>query len=249
MSRLLTLHGIAAGLHFAQSGALTYLVTKDSKDAPLWPITRLGWKKVVDTKEFYLGTLVPIFPFLSGVNHLAAVVSPSWYKGVLDSKVNWLRWAEYSLSAGVMTFIISILSGVTEVRTLVSLMILNAAMQMMGLLIEKRKAKNAPLSEMIALFGVAWGIFAAIWSQIVISFMTVIGEDDVKPPAIVYSIIYMMLGLFSSFGVAQLLYCADVMSFETYEMTFIGLSLAAKSSLSWMVYGGVLAADARFEEN
>ena len=250
MSRnLRILHAVAAATHFGQAGALTYLVSKDAPGAVQWPITRLGWKRVIPekTREFYLGTLLPVFPFLSSVNHFVAAVDGDWYKGVLEKKVNWLRWAEYSISAGVMVFLIAILAGVTEVRTLVSLMILNVSLQMMGLMIEKRKSEGATRGELSALLMIAWGIFAAMWTQLIISFYTVTSETR-DPPKIIFSIIWTMFTLFSSFGTAQSLYCYDIISFEAYEGAFIGLSLFSKSLLSWLVYGGIISADARFEE-
>jgi hypothetical protein len=243
------MHGVAAVAHFGQSAALTYLIAKDLPTAPKWPITRIGWEKVLSDKtvRFPLGVLLPIFPFLSSVNHFAAVAAPGWYEDVLQSKVNWLRWTEYSLSAGVMVLIIAILSGVNEMRSLVSLAILNVVLQMMGLMIEKRKAENASRGELVAWLAIAWGVFLAMWTELIIAFQTILTEGD--PPAVVYSIIWTMFTLFSSFGLVQTLYVFDVMSFESYEASFIGLSLGSKSLLSWLVYGGVIAADARFEED
>lgn len=243
------LHGVAAAAHFGQSAALTYLIAKDLPTAPKWPITRIGWEKVLrdKTTQIPLGVLVPIFPFLSSVNHLAAVVAPRWYDGVLQSKVNWLKWTEYSLSAGIMVIMIAILSGVNEMRSLASLAILNVVLQFMGLMIEKRKAEKAGRGELVAWLALAWGVFMSMWTEILISFHTILSEGD--PPDVVYSIVWSMFSLFSSFGIVQTLYVFDVMSFESYEASFIGLSLTAKSLLSWLVYGGVIAADARFEEN
>jgi len=196
---------------------------------------------VIDDKtcRFELGVLVPVFPLLSSVNHLASAVGRGWYARILEKKVNWLRWAEYSLSAGVMTFIISILSGVTEVRTLTSLMIMNVTLQVLGMMIEVRKAEGAPRSDIVALLCVAWGVFSSMWVQIIVSFYTVV-SDGSKPPTAVYSIIWTMFSLFASFGVAQTLYCFDVMSFASYEVTLASLSLTSKSLLSWLVYGGIL---------
>jgi hypothetical protein len=244
------MHGIAGAFHLGQAGVLTYLVSKNNKEAYKWPITRLGWEEVLTEKtvRFNLGILLPTFPLLSSVNHIVSVAFPSVYDSILRNKVNWLKWTEYSLSAGVMVILIGLISSVTEVRTIVSLAILNVALQMMGLLIEKRKAENAPKGELIGILGIAWAIFMAMWSQIIIAFYTVVFDSDTKPPDIVYSIIWVMFSLFASFGIAQTLYVFDVIEFTTYEATFIALSLSAKTLLSWLVYGGIVSGDARFEE-
>lgn len=249
-STLNWLHGAAAVAHFAQAAAMTGFIAKDYDEAYKWPLTQLGWQKVLTdkTQRYNLGLLVPAFPLLSSVNHLVSVASPAYYDMVLREKVNVLRWCEFSLSAGICTWIIAVLSGVTELRTLVSLMILNVGLQMMGLLIEKRKAENATRGELFLLMMIAWAIFAAIWVQIVMSFAAIVEWDSAaKPPRIVYAIISSMIALFCSFGILQLLYVMDMVSFETYEVGFIGLSLSAKSLLGWMVTFGVLSAKKRFD--
>lgn len=246
--QLRILHGVAGFLHLAQAGALTYLVQDNiSKGSYKWPITSLGWQTVKTSASFDLGILVPMFSALSATNHVTSFAAYDWYdKEILKKEQNWLRWTEYSVSAGLMIFIIAILSGVTEIRTLTSLLVQNIVLQMMGLLIEKRKAEKAPPAELLVLFGIAWGIFISMWIPIIISFYNVIDETTGVPPA-VHAIIWSMFTLFASFGVAQALYVFDVCSFETYEKILIGLSLTSKSILSWLVYGGVLAADVRFE--
>lgn len=251
-STLRWLHGLAAVAHTGQAAAVGALVAKDADKAIKWPITFPGWNKILDnqTIDFNIGWLLPAFPALSAVNHTASAAIPGYYHGVLQSKVNYLRWIEFSASAGLMVVLLALISGVTELRTLVTLIILNVALQMIGLLVEKRKAEGASRGELLALTGIGWGVFMGMWMELFISFYTVIELDTkVKPPAIVYSIIFVLFGLFCSFGAHQVAYVFDYQSFETYEAGFIALSLVSKSLLTWMVYGGLLAGKRRFDEN
>lgn len=235
----------------SQSAALAVLAAKNHDSGYKWPVTTLGWEKVLTDKtmRFDLGVLLPVFPFLSSINHFVSAASPEWYEeSVLKGKVNYLRWIEFSMSASVMLFLLAILCGVTELRSLVSLLILNVVLQMMGLLIEKRKAEGASFRELIGIMALAWGVFAAMWVQLTMSFFTIVADGTTKPPDIVYSIIGVELALFGSFGLLQLAYVCDWIDFTSYEAGFIGLSLTAKSLLSWLVYGGVLSAKARFKD-
>lgn len=241
------LHGVAAGAHFLQAAALSYLAVDAHPTEYPWPIIRLGWQEILQDKKVQvkLSSLLPIFPGLSAANHATCFFASDWYDQRVKEKFNWLKWAEYSISAQ-MILPIAILSGVNDVRSLVSLAILNVGLQMMGLMIEKRKSEQAPLSELLAWMGIGWAIFLAMWSEILIAFNTIAIEDSAPP--VVYSIVWSMFTLFSSFGVVQLLYIYDMVSFETYEKALIGLSMAAKSVLVWLVYGGVIMGEQRIEQ-
>jgi hypothetical protein len=246
---LLILHGIAASAHISQGVALSVLVARNTAKSYKWPITTLGWEKVLKDKtvRFDIGLLLPSFPFLSGLNHIIAVSSPHWYENdILKNKVNYVRWIEFSLSSSVMLWMLAMLCGVTELRSLISLMIMNVTLMMLGWMIEKRKAEGASRREIISLLVIAWGVFAAQWVQLTMSFFTIVADGTTKPPDIVYSIIGIQFALFSSFGILQVLYCFDVIGFPNYEAGFIGLSLGSKSLLSWLVYGGVISGNKRF---
>ena len=250
-STLNWLHGLAAGIHLSEAFALTVLVAKENKDAYHWPVTTMGWGKVLPEKTvgYNIGWLLPAFPLLSSVNHFVSVAKPDYYDHVLETKVNYLRWSEFSLSSSLMTLLICQLSGVMEARSLASVILANVALQFLGLLIEKRKAEGATRGELLGITFIGWSVFASMWVPIIMSFTDVVRFDSkVKPPAIVYSIIATMVSLFMSFGVLQLLYVFDLVTFLTYEAGFVLLSLTSKTLLAWMVYGGVLAGKMRFEK-
>jgi hypothetical protein len=241
---LQTFHGVAGFAHLLQFFAVLVLVIQDPGTE--WPIVSQGFLRKAGLYYYPLGYLVPAFPALSSINHLVSFATPNgWYGDVLKKQVNPLRWAEYSVSAGVMLWIVATLSGVVEIRSLVSIAILNAGLQYVGYLIEKAKAENATNTKQLLLLGFC--IHVAIWVEIFISFYTIIGESDEEPPPAVYTIIIIMFLLFTSFGLLSSLWVFDkVKTFEQLEKGYIILSLVSKTFLTWMVYFGVLRAGENF---
>ena len=235
--------------HLVQSGVALGLVAKDVQDdAPQWPLDIRGWQEIVATGEYHLGWLVPIFPLLSSVNHLYSAISPTYLESVEESESNGLRAAEYAVSASLMIWIIGTLSGITDVASLASLVLANVGMQFVGWLAEKRKKAGASIEELWQLTLVGWILFFIQWVPILISFHVILLNSEVKPPPLVMTIIWTMLSIFALFGLTQYLYLFRGWSHFKYERTYIWLSLVAKSLLTWLVVGGVLAARARFKK-
>jgi len=248
LKTLRILHGVAGGLHFAQGLAVLLLIlTSKEANNDNWPLVQQGWTAPYKTWRYKLSSLLPVFPFLSAVNHFGSV-GGAYYTHALASKTNPLRWGEYSLSAGVMLWIIATLSGIVEVRTLVSLMILNVALQWIGYMIEQHVARHGPRSKgLVGLLCIGFALHVAIWVSIVTSFYTVLEENNLKPPPAVYSVIWVMFVLFTSFGLVSAMYALGVIkSFEANELSFLLLSLVSKSLLTWLVYFGVLKSGKRF---
>jgi hypothetical protein len=235
-SGLITLHAIAAAAHLVQFVVVLALVIKQPGDD--WPLVSQAYEKQAKNYQYKLAYLLPLFPLLSAVNHTISCAAPSWYRTVLAKEVNIARWAEFSLSSGVMLWIIGTLSGTVEIRTLVSIVVLNAALQYIGYMIEQSKS-NPRLSRQ--LLGIGFSIHAAIWLQIIVSFYTSISNSDNTIPSAVYAIIPVMFTLFTSFGILAALWISDrITSFERLEMGYIILSFVSKTLLTWMVYFGVV---------
>ena len=244
---LLGAHAFAFVAHFAQFLILLYLVANNEGQS--WPLILRGFDENRARYTYPLANLVPVFPALSSVNHLAAVVGRSWYESaVLESKSNWLRWAEYSLSAGDMLWIIASLSGVLELRSLISLLLANVILQYIGYLIERAKESNAGSFILFSLLGIGFGVHVYIWSQILISFYNSL-ESSGEVPGFVYSIIIAMFVFFTAFGVLSALWALGVVEdFSNVELGYVILSLTSKSFLTWMVYFGVLREPFPFQE-
>lgn len=238
MGTLLRLHDAAMFTHLAQFFVITGLVLYDAGGD--WSIASLGHDGYVGRWRYKLKYLLPAFPLLSALNHAVASFGGGLYGAVLTQQYNPYRWAEYSVSAGVMLWIICTLSGITDIRTLTSVAMLNATLQYVGYLIERGKQHNP--SVVPGLLATAFAIHVAIWTQIFISFYTAVGSAGVEVPPAVYSIVVVMFALFTSFGVWSALWASSssaIKSFGALESGYVVLSLVSKTLLIWMVYFGV----------
>jgi hypothetical protein len=239
MSRLL--HGSAAVAHALQAGAFIYFGLQKGSSLPTFPLRDSSFGKTYRVSDQHLFWLVPTFSLCSTFNHAVTAYSPTYYAYYQKTRTNPLQWAEYSVSAGLMTWLIATLSGIIETHVLVALVGLNVLLQYLGYLIEVHQASKTGRAKVPALMALAWGVFAIQWEMIVTSFwLAVTADSERKPPDIVYSIIFIMFTLFASFGVNQLLYVRGRISWETYQKVTVGLSFTAKSALIWMVYGGLV---------
>lgn len=211
--------------------------------------------------RYNLGWVLVSFPALSALNHLVYALMPAYQDTVVKTQTNWVRWAEYSISAGAMVWVIATLSGVTELRTLIALCVLNVALQYVGYLAEAAYALPGytPLNgdggggggvQAGDVTRVGWFVFLAMWVEIVMSFFSVLEYDTKQqPPDIVYAIVIVLFVLFSTFGAWQLAYInGRIKSFAVYEIGFICLSFVSKTLLTWMVYGGVINAGTNMQD-
>lgn len=264
---LRNLHIGAALTHGSSAAAIAYLVSQKGGSSR-WPLMNLrtanylpnnelaeGWvDSTVNCKlsQYNLSPLLPVFPALSAINHTWAVLDKDGYSRTLKSGVNAVRWSEYAVSSGIMLWLLGSIAGVKEVRTLVQLLILNAGLQYMGYMIECAKSRGANAKELRGLLGVAWALHLSIWLQLFVQFYSIV--DEVKDiiaedsdseveaiPPIVYTVIPMMFGLYSSFGIVLTLWAEDkIKDYKTVEASFLGLSLTSKLFLTWSVWGGVV---------
>ena len=153
---------------------------------------------------------------------------------------NVWRWSEYAISAGVMVWLIAQLTGITSAPLLVVLILLNVALQFTGYLVERSPAEWG-----FSLLG--WVLMVALWVPLVWTFFDSLAasraEGRVVPTAI-YAIVWLQLSLFAAVGVVSLYFRqrTNVRDCVRRELSYAGLSLAAKALLTWLVVGGALNA-------
>lgn len=184
-----------------------------------------------------IGPVVSVFLLLAALDH-ALVAAPRihrWYERCLDRGTNYARWIEYSVSASIMIVLIGLFVGVRDLAALVALFAANTAMILFGLVMERQQRPGrADWSAFWfgSLVGLApWALVAAYVAQ------------PPTVPAFVYAITVVQFVLFFSFAVNMALQYARVGWWRDYlhgEITYIVLSLTAKSLLAWLIYGNVL---------
>lgn len=186
-----------------------------------------------------LGAATSVFLFLSALAHFI-VWSPMYferYSKEIKSGINTARWWEYALSSSVMILLICMLFGVYDVATLLAVAGCNISMNLFGLLMERVNQ----LTETVDWSPFWYGCFAGLIPWIV-CFMSFLGSPDLdKIPGFVYGIFASYLIFFNTFPINMYLQYKQIGRWKDYrygELWYIILSLASKSLLAWVVFGG-----------
>ncbi len=240
----LRLYNLVMGLfHFVQGAALVALsndfslpVTASFMQGP--PGTPSGPTEALF--EVPLGPAVAAFVFMSALAHfiVASPVAFDWYVKNLKRERNYARWIEYAFSSTLMVVLIGLLPGASDVAAVIGIAGANVSMILFGLLMEHYETPGRP-NWMSYLFGcfagaipwLAMGVY--LWGP---------GSPG-EPPSFVYVIFFAMFVFFNSFAVNMVLQYKKVGPWRDYvfgEITYVFLSLAAKSLLAWLVFANVL---------
>jgi hypothetical protein len=185
---------------------------------------------------------VAAFLLMAALDHLL-VASPrivSWYERNLGRGINYARWIEYSFSASLMVVLIATFAGVTDLRALVAVAGVNAAMILFGLLMERVNSGRERLDWLPFWLGCIAG--AVPW--IVIGISLVGSEVNGSVPGFVWGIFVSLFLFFNSFAVNMWLQYRGAGPWRDYlfgEWVYLLLSLTAKSALAWQIYAGALA--------
>jgi hypothetical protein len=197
---------------------------------------------VTDPKLAYnlnFGLGVALFLLLSAVAHFSlATFAYKWYAAQLKKGMNPARFYEYALSSSLMIVLIGLLVGITDMAAVILIFGLNAMMNLFGIMMEKHNQTTGKTD---------WTCIAGIipWIAIMWYFLGAINSGgDAKPPAFVYAIIPTIFVFFNIFAVNMFLQYKKVGPWKDYlfgERVYIILSLAAKTTLAWMIFSGVFA--------
>ena len=199
---------------------------------------------VTDNKKIFdvpFGACVSIFLFLSALFHFIIVMPKAndTYNKNIEKGINPFRWYEYALSSSVMITLIALLFGVYDIGLLIAIFVLNASMNLFGLLMEKINQYTEKTSWSAFVFGSIAGL--ATW---VIIFMFAFGNSDLdKVPWFVYAIFGSYFVFFNLFPINMVLQYKKVGKWREYvygERVYIILSLCAKTLLAWLVFSGVM---------
>ncbi len=202
--------------------------------------------------EINLGWSIAIFLLISAAAHFITVLPGifEWYKTNLSKEINLIRWWEYALSSSVMVVVIAALCGISDGSILFLLFVVNACMNLFGAMMEKHNSALKLLNQenyrtdwAAFVYGVIAGI--APWIVMGIYFFTAIdrANDTVNIPDFVYWLFPTLFVFFNLFAINMLLQYMRIWKWQNYlfgEKVYIFLSLAAKSTLAWIIWGGTL---------
>ena len=185
---------------------------------------------------------VAAFLLLAALDHLSVGTwGRRWYERQVVRGINPARWWEYSISASLMVVLIAMLAGVREGTALVALFGANAAMILLGLIMERVNLGRAEVRWRPSVYGCVVG--AVPW--IAIALQIAVSESQTSNvPGFVIAIFVTLLILFNTFAVNMWLQYRRTGPWRNplfAEKVYLVLSLVAKSALAWQVYGGALA--------
>ena len=240
---------VMSGMHFLQAMLVWFLSSPDKGVVPV-TINYLKFDPVVKklfpaTNEVFtvnLAWFVIIFFLLSSVAHLfIATIYRKTYEENLKLGINKVRWFEYALSASVMMIAISFLSGVYDLSSLIMIFVLDALMNLLGLVMEVTNQGQKKVSWLTYILGCLAGIVPWIVFGIYVYGSTQYGGGNI--PDFVYWIYVSIFVFFNSFAVNMVLQYKKIGPWKDYlfgEKVYIILSLVAKSLLAWQVFAGTL---------
>ena len=192
--------------------------------------------------ELPFGILVASFLFLSAFAHLLVSVPAGLnriYNENIQKGINPFRWFEYALSSSVMIGLIATLFGIYDIASLMLIFVLNACMNLFGLVMEQLNSGRDQKSVNWGPF--IWGSMAGVtpWLAILL-YMFGTGNFD-QVPWFVWAIIGTYFVAFNTFPINMILQYRRVGPWRDYihgEKVYIVLSLLAKSVLAWLVLFG-----------
>lgn len=255
--RLRKFNMIMGGLHLVQGVIMLILASSVIQTISEFQPTILQYyltydqgsqSLVVASKELFelpFGVFVAVFLFLSAIAHALISIPEGLnkvYNEDLTKGINRFRWFEYALSSSIMIVLISTLFGVFDIATLLLIFIVNASMNLFGLMMEEINAKRAENDK------VRWGPFVygtiaglAPWAVIIIYMAGNPNLDMV--PWFVWAIVATYFVAFNTFPINMILQYLKVGKWKNYlygERVYIILSLVAKSILAWLVLFGAM---------
>ncbi len=191
--------------------------------------------------ELPFGIMVASFLLISALAHGVIVLMSKKYFADLKLGINRFRWFEYALSSSIMITLIATLFGIYDIATLLLIFVVNATMNLFGLVMEELNSGSDKKR-------VNWGPF--IWGSIaglapwvaILLYMFGTGNFDMIP-WFVWAIVGTYFVAFNTFPVNMILQYKKIGKWKDYiygERVYIILSLVAKSLLAWLVLFGAM---------
>jgi hypothetical protein len=194
--------------------------------------------------ELPFGVMVASFLFISAIAHALVSIPKKLneiYNADLAKGINKFRWFEYALSSSVMIVLIATLFGIYDIASLILIFIVNATMNLFGLVMEQlnvgRSKDNIEWGPFI------WGSIAGVAPWIAILLYMFGTGNFGEVPWFVWAIVGTYFVAFNTFPINMILQYKKVGKWADYlygERVYIVLSLVAKSIIAWLVLFGAM---------
>lgn len=247
---------IMGGLHLVQGIAMLFLATnviqKIGEFSPEISQFYLAFNpetRSLETAsrvlfELPFGVLVASFLFISAIAHALISIPKNLnaiYNADLEKGINKFRWFEYALSSSIMIVLIATLFGIYDIASLILIFIVNATMNLFGLVMEQLNAGHS--KDNIQWGPFIWGSIAGIAPWIAILLYMFGTGNFGEVPWFVWAIVGTYFVAFNTFPINMILQYKKVGKWADYlygERVYIVLSLVAKSILAWLVLFGAM---------
>lgn len=254
--QLRSFNKVMGALHFVQGAVMLFLATRVigtiAEFSPQITQFYLTFSPEIQSLvvestplfELPFGILVASFLFLSAAAH-ALVSLPARlnaiYNADLAQGINRFRWFEYALSSSIMIVLIATLFGIYDIASLILIFLLNASMNLFGLVMEQLNSGRG--RDEVNWGPFVWGCVAGVgpWVAILL-YMFGTGNFDMVP-WFVWAIVGTYFVAFNTFPVNMILQYRQIGRWKDYlygERAYIVLSLVAKSALAWLVLFGAM---------
>jgi len=256
LQKLRRFNVIMGALHLIQGIAMLFLATtviqKIAEFAPVVTQNYLAFNEQtrsleLASKELFklpFGILVALFLIISAIAH--AIISipnktNAIYNADLQKGINKFRWFEYSLSSSIMIVLIATLFGIYDIASLLLIFIVNASMNLFGLVMEQLNSGTEKGKVNWGPF--VWGSIAGLAPWIAILLYMFGNANFDRVPWFVWAIIGTYFVAFNTFPINMILQYKRIGKWQDYlhgERIYIVLSLVAKSILAWLVLFGAM---------
>jgi hypothetical protein len=181
-------------------------------------------------KQFPVVYPIVLSGIISGFFHLM-----TWDDTSLITGVNPYRWIDYAFSSSLMVVAIAMLFGVTDIFIILETALFQCGLMLFTMVMEGNEGLSTYAYFVPSVLFYLWGV----WSPIIITFYTNTGNR----PGFVELIVWAIFAVFAAFGAVFWVFKVHkwIDNNRAYEFSYMGLSLCAKTTLTWTFYGGAAA--------
>lgn len=186
--------------------------------------------------QLHVEDLVVAFHIPAVISHFYAAEAPHLAYAHIDSNPPRVphRWVEYSVSASIMMICILILTGTTDLWSLVFAFTMSAGTQAMGYIGEFYPKRWF-------FFCVGSLLMIPPWVTVYYTFYDSLSRAVNSVPAFVYYVVWSLFLMFSSFAVVNACQRLNKITAIGAEKCYMILSLLAKTGLAWQIFFGALS--------
>ena len=197
--------------------------------------------KTKELTTFRLGYLIFSFLFITSFFHYFIACNFNKYIIYINENRNPYRWVEYSITSTIMILVIALLFGIYDISTLTMIGGSNFVLMYLGMMMENINKDADDETDLIwspFILGCVLAIFP--WICIAI-YLIGDGSDFDDTPSFVYALAGSYFIFYQIFAVNMFYQYKNfnTVRYARIEKYYQILSLLSKSTLAWIVFGGL----------